>query len=258
MADYVEPPNFGDIKKNADPVNVLKKRKVTEKTAATRAAHAAEVKKKKQQKRFEGYKSAEKFVKEYRALAKQRVQMKRDTAKAKMESKRGNLDEGQLLFVIRLHGTGAMLPKAKKILNELRLNQLNTGVFVRTSYAVNKLIKSVEPALAYGTPSLKTIQELIFKHGFGKDGKTRVPLSDNSVVERLLGKHNMVCLEDIVKEIHTVGPNFKEAAKFLAPFKLRPEEKVKSAAKHTQVKVRVKKPPPARGDGINKVVKNML
>ena len=43
MADYVEPPNFGDIKKNADPVNVLKKRKVTEKTAATRAAHAAEV-----------------------------------------------------------------------------------------------------------------------------------------------------------------------------------------------------------------------
>ena len=35
-----------------------------------------------------------------------------------------------------------------------------------------------------------------------------------------LGKHNIVCIEDLVHEIYTVGPAFKEANNFLWPFKL--------------------------------------
>merc|ERR1712224_1123146 len=52
--------------------------------------------------------------------------------------------------------------------------------------------------------------------------KQRVPLNDNSVIETALGKHGIVCMEDLVHEIYTVGPHFKEANNFLWPFKLRP------------------------------------
>ncbi len=35
-----------------------------------------------------------------------------------------------------------------------------------------------------------------------------------------LGKHNIICIEDLVHEIFTVGPAFKQASNFLWPFKL--------------------------------------
>ena len=35
-----------------------------------------------------------------------------------------------------------------------------------------------------------------------------------------LGKHDIVCIEDLIHEIYTVGPAFKEANNFLWPFKL--------------------------------------
>jgi len=36
-----------------------------------------------------------------------------------------------------------------------------------------------------------------------------------------LGKHNIICIEDLVHEVMTVGPHFKEANNFLWPFKLK-------------------------------------
>lgn len=36
-----------------------------------------------------------------------------------------------------------------------------------------------------------------------------------------LGQHNIVCMEDLVHEIYTVGPAFKQANNFLWPFKLK-------------------------------------
>lgn len=35
-----------------------------------------------------------------------------------------------------------------------------------------------------------------------------------------LGKEGIICVEDLVHEIYTVGPNFKKANNFLWPFKL--------------------------------------
>jgi hypothetical protein len=35
-----------------------------------------------------------------------------------------------------------------------------------------------------------------------------------------LGKFGIICIEDLIHEIYTVGPHFKEANNFLWPFKL--------------------------------------
>merc|ERR1711868_28550 len=177
------------------PESVLKKRKTQEKLAADRAAAAAEAKKANKEKRTQAYKSAEKYVKEYRAMAKQRV---------------------------RIHRLNDMHPKTKKILQIMRLRQMNMGVFMKLSKAATEMLKRVEPYLSYGYPNLKSVRELIYKRGFGKINKQRLPLNDNSVVERALGKFGIICVEDLIHEIYTVGPHFKEANNFLWPFKLRP------------------------------------
>merc|ERR1712167_67542 len=179
------------------PESVLKKRKTQEKIAADKTAAAAEAKKVSKEKRVAAYKSAERYVKEYRSLAKQRVRMHRQAKAA------GNhyVDAGaKLAFVVRIRGLNDMHPKTKKILQIMRLRQMNLGVFMKISKASTEMYKRV----------------------FGKINHQRVPLNDNSVVEAGLGKYGIMCMEDLIHEIYTVGPHFREANNFLWPFKLRP------------------------------------
>jgi large subunit ribosomal protein L7e len=111
-------------------------------------------------------------------------------------------------------------PKPRKILQLLRLLQINNGVFVRLNKATMEMLTIINPYIAYGYPNLKTVRELIYKRGYGKVNGQRIPLSDNQIIEDHLGKHSIVCVEDLIHEIYTVGPNFKQASNFLWPFKL--------------------------------------
>jgi large subunit ribosomal protein L7e len=62
----------------------------------------------------------------------------------------------------------------------------------------------------FSEPNLKSVRELIYKRGYGKVNRQRVPLSNNSVIENALGKYDILSVEDLVHEIFTVGPNFKQ------------------------------------------------
>merc|ERR1712017_40360 len=201
------------------PESVLKKRKTQEKLAADKAAAADAARKANKDKRVAMYKSAEKYVKEYRNMAKQRVRMHRQAKAAGNHYVDG---EAKLAFVVRIRGLNDMHPKTKKILQIMRLRQMNMGVFLKVSKASTEMLKRVEPYLSYGYPNLKSVRELIYKRGFGKINHQRVPLNDNSVVEAGLGKYGIMCMEDLVHEIYSVGPHFREANSFLWPFKLRP------------------------------------
>lgn len=129
--------------------------------------------------------------------------------------------EAKLLFVIRIRGINDVAPKTKKILQLLRLRRINSGVFLKVNKATMSMLKRVEPYVAFGYPNLKTVRELVLKRGFGKDsGKRRIPLTDNGVIEAALGEKSIICVEDLIHEIYTVGPSFKEANNFLWPFKL--------------------------------------
>src|ERR1700744_2292699 len=84
----------------------------------------------------------------------------------------------------------------------------------------SEMLKIVEPYIAYGYPNLKSIRELIYKRGYGKINKQRIPLTDNQLIEDNLGQFGIVFMEDLIQEIAPVGPNFKQASNFLWPFKL--------------------------------------
>jgi len=77
-----------------------------------------------------------------------------------------------------------------------------------------------KPYVAWGTPNLKSVRELIYKRGFVKVKGQRIPIESNETIEKSLGKWDIICVEDLIHEIFTVGPNFKYASNFLWPFKL--------------------------------------
>merc|ERR1711918_116833 len=165
-----------------------------EKLASEKATAAAAAKTARKEKRVQAYKNAEKYTKEYRALAKQRVRMHRQ---AKAAGNHFVDDEAKLIFVVRIRGLADMHPKTKKILSIMRLLQMNMGVFMKASKSAKEMLTRVEPYLSYGYPSLKTVRDLIYKRGFGKINKQRLPLNDNAVVERGLGKYGITCVEDL-------------------------------------------------------------
>jgi large subunit ribosomal protein L7e len=199
------------------PETLLKKRKSQEKARAEKSAEIDKKKKANKEKRSVIFKRAEKYVQEYRDAEREKVRLRRV---ARQENSFYVPAEEKLIFVIRIKGINKIAPKPRKILQLLRLLQINNGVFIRISKATTEMLKVVEPWIAYGYPNLKTVKELIYKRGYGKVNKQRIPLTDNAIIEENLGKYGIVCVEDLVHEIFTVGPNFKQASNFLWPFKL--------------------------------------
>jgi large subunit ribosomal protein L7e len=122
---------------------------------------------------------------------------------------------------VRIRGINKLNPKVIRILRLLRLRQIHNGTFVRVNKASSNLLRKVEPYITFGYPSRETIRKLILKRGYGKVNRQRIPLSNNTIVAESLGKHGINNVEDLINEIHTVGPHFKEANNFLWPFKLR-------------------------------------
>ncbi|KAK7703952.1 60S ribosomal protein L7 [Diaporthe eres] len=199
------------------PETLLKKRKSQEKARAERSAEIEKKKKANKEKRGVIFKRAEKYVQEYRDAEREKIRLARV---AKQSGEFYVPAEAKLIFIVRIKGINKIAPKPRKILQLLRLLQINNGVFVRVTKAITEMIKVIEPWVAYGYPNLKSVKELIYKRGYGKVNKQRVALTDNSIVEENLGKYGIICVEDLIHEIYTVGPNFKQAANFLWPFKL--------------------------------------
>lgn len=199
------------------PESVLKRRKRAEVSKADRLKAAQARRKKKVAKRKDIFKRAEKYVKEYRQQRLHLITQKR------LARNKGNFhmkDEPKVAFVVRLRGINRVAPKTRKILQLLRLRQLHNGVFVKLNKATLNMLRMVEPYITYGPPSLKTVRELIYKRGHVKSNHQRVPIHSNAIIEKHLGKHNIICIEDVIHEIYTCGPKFREVNQFLWPFKL--------------------------------------
>ena len=167
--------------------------------------------------RVAAFRKAEKHISEYRRAEKAKINARRA---AKNEGQLFREEEPKVLFVVRIRGLVGVPPKQRKIMQLLRLRQINNGVFLKMNKAIQNMLRLVEPYITYGYPSLKTIRELVYKRGFGKINKQRVALTDNGIIEKSLGKAGIICVEDIIHELVTCGPNFRAVANFLWPFKL--------------------------------------
>merc|ERR1712027_214752 len=131
-------------------------------------------------KRADIFKRAEKYAKEYRQVERENVRLVRE---AKKEGGYHVPSEDKFAFVMRIRGVNQVAPKVKKALQLFRLRQINNGVFVKLNGC-------------------------------------RTAITSNDIIEESLGRFGIICVEDLIHEIITVGPNFKYATNFLWPFKL--------------------------------------
>jgi len=201
----------------AVPETILKRRKRQAESKALRAREATAAKAARKVKRVEIFKRAEKFAKEYQDKELDEIRLKREARKD------GNYyvpSDPKLAFVMRIRGINQVAPKVKKVLQLFRLRQINNGVFIKLNKATLNMLRICEPYITWGTPNLKSVRELVYKRGYVKVNGNRTAITSNDIIENGLGKFGMICVEDVIHEILTVGPNFKYASNFLWPFKL--------------------------------------
>ncbi|KAK8615294.1 hypothetical protein V6N13_069070 [Hibiscus sabdariffa] len=209
---------MGEEAKAVVPESLLKKQKRNEEWELAKKQELEAAKKRKVENRKLIFNRAKQYAKEYEAQEKELIQLKRE---AKLKGGFYVDPEAKLLFIIRIRGINAMHPRTRKILQLLRLRQIFNGVFLKVNKATVNMLHLVEPYVTYGYPNLKSVRELIYKRGYGKSKNQRIALTDNAIVEQTLGKFGIICVEDLIHEIMTVGPHFKEANNFLWPFQLK-------------------------------------
>ncbi|XP_030577244.1 60S ribosomal protein L7-like 1 [Archocentrus centrarchus] len=128
--------------------------------------------------------------------------------------------KNKLAFAVRIRQIKGVSPKVMKVIQMMRLRKIFSGTFVKINKTSVAMMKMVEPYVAWGFPNLKSVRELILKRGQTRIGRRRVPLTDNTFIEQHMGKHGIICLEDLIHEIYSVGKNFRAANNFLLPFGL--------------------------------------
>jgi len=201
----------------AVPETILKRRKRQAENRALRAKEAVKAKVARKAKRADIFKRAEKFAKEYQDQERDEIRLRREARKE------GNYyvpGDPKLAFVMRIRGINQVSPKVKKVLQLFRLRQINNGVFIKLNKATTNMLRICEPYITWGAPNLKSVRELVYKRGFVKIDGNRTAITSNDLIEKSLGKFGIICVEDLIHEILTVGPNFKYASNFLWPFKL--------------------------------------
>jgi large subunit ribosomal protein L7e len=236
------------------PESVLKKEAAQVKIAAAKAEVAAKTEKRVAESVARAKESAVKFEAEYAQAELAEIENRR---KAKAEGGFYVPAEPKLALVIRIRGIIGVSPKAKKIMRLFRLRQLHNATFVRLNEPTIRMLRLIEPYVAYGYPSRSTVVKLIYKRGFGKINKQRIPIADNDVIRDGLAKFGIENCPELIHEIVTVGPKFKQANNFLWPFKLSSPSGGFSR-KTKLLHFLEGGDAGARGEEINKLVKRML
>jgi len=209
----------GDEKKPPVPEIYKKKRLSKKQLSSAWKNYLKKGKKHRKRLRLQAYNRAKKYEKEYRDAEKSLIHKRR------LARNSGNFfvePESKIAIVIRIRGIMGVSPKVKKILRLLRLRQLHNATFVKLSPPMSKMLKLVEPYVAYGYPNLKTVRSLLYKRGFATVRGQRLRIVDNELINKHLKRYNVICMEDIIHELYTCGTNFKYVNKFMWPFKLNP------------------------------------
>ena len=182
------------------------KEKANQELDAKRAALATEAQAK-----------GEKYLEEYIRSETASLQ---NQATAKKNSQFWVEPEPKSFLVVRIKGINKIPPRPRKILKLFRLLQLHNAVLVKNNKATKQMIKFIEPYVTYGYPTYNTISRLVYKRGFIKVNGQRIPLTDNLQIQSALGNKGINCVEDLINQLVTVGPLFKECNNLLWRFKL--------------------------------------
>jgi large subunit ribosomal protein L7e len=143
-----------------------------------------------------------------------------------------------LVLAIRIKESNNVAPQAQKILNQFGLKEINNAVFLHSTPDNIKALLLIQNYITFGYPSRQLVNDLIRRRGhIKKDGK-RMPLTDNNLIEEILGAiAGVICVEDIIDAVVNCAKpdsHFEEVRQTLWPIQLHPlkETSTKAVTKH--------------------------
>lgn len=167
--------------------------------------------------RKRGYKKPEYFINQYLKSERDSKRMRRVLMKNDFLQSVDD-EEPKLLVVIRHRAHKIASKECALILKSLGLGRIHNTVLLKNTAESLALLKLVEPYIIYGYPTIQTVRDLIFKHGFLKINGKRTAINSNKLIEDHLGQFGCICIEDIVHDLFTVSDNFKNVRSMLLPF----------------------------------------
>lgn len=245
----------GPAKLESNPEILLKKRKNADRQRVEKQEQARRRAVERRKKAFNTKKSG-KFVRAETIVAR-KLASEREKQRVKRIERFERLHPSEeenetLLLVVRIQNPhmGKVPFKAQKVLNALRLKNVNDGTFVKLNEKIRPLLKFVNPYVVVGNPSLATVRSLVQKRATVKVGLNEnenenkeqgeviapagydsaevegtdykiIALNDNNLIEEKLGHIGVICQEDIIHEIYRLGDSFREVVQFMEPFHLK-------------------------------------
>ncbi|XP_058121141.1 uncharacterized protein LOC131281157 [Anopheles ziemanni] len=212
----------------SEDVNILAQRKGRLKHEAQRTRPIPK------QDRRRGFKKIANIVAVTREAMRDAKRMKRNFLKTGMRLKNTNIEEGRLILIFRHRGGYICNNHIDRALHRLNVGNLKSASLQCLTAEVHALLKMVEPYVIWGYPNVTVVRELIYKYGVLRDpglkhykpaaeleGKKMVPLTSNKIVEEIFGYCGIICVDDLIHEIMTVGEAFHFVHRHFRSFKLR-------------------------------------
>lgn len=162
------------------------------------------------------YLKPEFFINQYRMAERDSKRIKRIIYTNRLFQQ--NKDDSKLLVVMRHRAHKIHSEEVNAILRTLGLRRLHNTVLLKNDVETNALLKLVEPYVTFGYPTIQTVRDLIFKHGYLSVQGKKTAMNSNKLIEEQLGQFGVICIEDIVHELFTVSTHFKSIRSKLLPF----------------------------------------
>lgn len=162
------------------------------------------------------YKKPEYFINEFRRAERDEKRMRRVIYTRDLFA--GDGSDSKVLVAMRHRAHKIASEECTLILKSLGLYRIHNTVLLKNDPESIALLKLVEPYVTYGYPTIQTVRDLIFKHGYLSIEGKKTPMNSNKLIEDHLGEYGIICIEDIVHALFTVSENFKNIRGKLLPF----------------------------------------
>jgi len=126
----------------------------------------------------------------------------------------------ELVLFVRLVDDSLLPAGIRKRFEQLRLVAKNHAVFLKMDAKLASDLRELEPYRSAITPTEADVLRLLTSYGYCQYKNNSYPLSNNIMVEDVLGKHEILCVSDIASHLSSLGPHFDEVAAFISPIKL--------------------------------------
>ena len=111
-----------------------------------------------------------------------------------------------IILIVRIHRKKNVPKQMKKKLHQIGLFRTWDAVIIRNTQELRSILVEILPFITFGIPSKEAIRDLVLKRGRLRNSElgnktgdqARTVIKSNVIVEKILGKYGIICIEDLI------------------------------------------------------------